>query len=422
MEIKVIKVEKDLIVATQHDKGQVLEFNKTFPDGTEIHFINEKTKKKTILLHNRCDIPNEVLTQSGVGKIHVYAINEDSSRTVYTYSLKVVKRGEIPEGIAAENQQTYEEKLTQIMNDTKSEAAKAAQIADNLKAAADSGKFKGETGPQGPKGEPGEMGPPGERGLQGEQGPPGINGLTPAKGVDYFTNNEIEEITNNAASRVDLSNCVPKNRKIAGCSLSSDISSHSITTEIVKEIIKGSFDSSLVPWLSKYCSSETQDKFELVNEITLEEEVSAVSITKDFDNNDLRITEFFVYAAVRGSTNNSSTGYFNIKPIDADGTVLTNAGSGIANLLVVANTSSAKYCYAEFKQIDYTNNRYVGMGTYNNSPNLYGSLNSSPFVFKLNNNYLKGVYIHSGYAGGSNVLGVGTKISLYTRRYRGEKK
>lgn len=398
MEIKAIKVEKDLIVATQYDKGQVLEFNKMFPDGTEIHFINEKTKKKTILLHNRCDIPDEVLTQSGVSKIHVYSINEDSSRTVYTYSLKVVKRGEIPEGIAAENQQTYEEKLTQIMNDTKSEAAKAAQIADNLKTAADSGKFKG------------------------EQGPPGINGLTPTKGVDYFTNNEIEEITNNAASRVDLSCCVPKNRKIANCSLNDDISSHSITTEIVKEIIKGSFDSSLVPWLTKYCSSEAQDKFELVNEITLEEEVSAVSITKDFDNNDLKITEFFVYAAVHGSTNNSSTGYFNIKPIDADGTVLTNAGSGIANLPAVANTSSAKYCYAEFKQIDYTNNRYIGLGTYNNGPNLYGSLNSSPFIFKLNNNYLKGVYIHSGYAGGSNVLGAGTKISLYARRYKGEKK
>ena len=232
---------------------------------------------------------------------------------------------------------------------------------------------------------------------------------------------------------VDLSNYVPKSRKIANYSLNSDISSHSITSEIVKEIIKGSFDSSLVPWLMRYCASQTQqkkntediteikkDKFELVNEITLEEEVSAVSITKDFDNNDLKIVEFFVYAAVHGSTNNSSTGYFNIKPVDADGTVLTNAGSGIANLPVVANTSSAKYCYAEFKQIDYKNNKYIGLGTYNNGPNLYGSLNSSPFIFKLNSDYLKGVYIHSGYAGGSNVLGAGTKISLYARRYRGE--
>ncbi|WP_302626817.1 hypothetical protein [uncultured Eubacterium sp.] len=318
METRIIKVEKELIVATQYDKGQVLEFDKIFSDGTEIHFINEKTKKKTILKDNRCDIPDEVLMQSGVSKIHVYSINEDSSRTVYTYSLKVVKRGEVPEGIAAENQQTYEEKLLQIMNDTKSEANRAEQIANSLKTAADNGEFKGETGLQGPA---------------GEQGPPGINGYTPEKGTDYFTNDEIQEIVEQAANKVDLSkyaltndtytkeqtdtlinsikqfnvvkvdelpsegealvlylvqkegeendnydeyvwidrwehigtttveltNYVLNTRKIAGYTLKTDIDANALAGTIAQEFVRGgSWYSALIPWLINCCGSKAQ--------------------------------------------------------------------------------------------------------------------------------------------------------------------
>lgn len=68
---------------------------------------------------------------------------------------------------------------------------------------------KGETGPQGPKGDQGEIGPmgpqgeigpqgpkgeKGDKGDKGEVGPKGDKGDTPIKGVDYFTEEEINEI------------------------------------------------------------------------------------------------------------------------------------------------------------------------------------------------------------------------------------
>lgn len=71
---------------------------------------------------------------------------------------------------------------------------------------------KGDKGDPGPKGETGSPGPQGERGLQGERGPQGEQGIpgqtgpsgrdgkdgedgyTPIKGVDYFTEEDIDEL------------------------------------------------------------------------------------------------------------------------------------------------------------------------------------------------------------------------------------
>ena len=70
---------------------------------------------------------------------------------------------------------------------------------------------KGDTGPQGPQGEqgvqgiqgaPGEQGPQGEQGLQGAQGIPGNDGYTPQRGVDYWTEEDKQEILNEVGDNV----------------------------------------------------------------------------------------------------------------------------------------------------------------------------------------------------------------------------
>lgn len=62
---------------------------------------------------------------------------------------------------------------------------------------------KGETGERGPQGIQGERGPQGEQGLKGDtgsqgpqgiQGPKGNDGYTPVKGVDYFTQQDIDDL------------------------------------------------------------------------------------------------------------------------------------------------------------------------------------------------------------------------------------
>lgn len=56
---------------------------------------------------------------------------------------------------------------------------------------------------QGLKGEKGEQGDKGDKGDNGEKGDTGDAGITPVKGVDYFTDNEIEEIQNNIKEEVN---------------------------------------------------------------------------------------------------------------------------------------------------------------------------------------------------------------------------
>ena len=66
--------------------------------------------------------------------------------------------------------------------------------------------IQGEMGPMGPQGPQGERGADGAQGLQGEQGPqgpqgePGQDGYTPVKGVDYFTEEDMVQITDGMAS------------------------------------------------------------------------------------------------------------------------------------------------------------------------------------------------------------------------------
>lgn len=54
----------------------------------------------------------------------------------------------------------------------------------------------GPAGPQGDKGDQGAIGPQGPQGIEGPQGPKGDDGYTPVKGVDYFTQEEIDELLN----------------------------------------------------------------------------------------------------------------------------------------------------------------------------------------------------------------------------------
>ncbi len=53
---------------------------------------------------------------------------------------------------------------------------------------------KGEQGLKGDKGDKGDIGEQGPKGEKGDKGDTGNSGITPVKGVDYFTNSEIEQI------------------------------------------------------------------------------------------------------------------------------------------------------------------------------------------------------------------------------------
>ena len=153
METKVINVSIGrTIEATQYDAGQVLVFDGIdIPDGSEAHFSNQKINEKTVINNNQCDIPDNILQIGGKGMLSVYVINEDSSRTVYDFLILIKKRAELPDGIAPEHQQSFEEKIVEMFNETKA-------IAENIEQRANNGEFNGKDGENGKDGKDGMPG------------------------------------------------------------------------------------------------------------------------------------------------------------------------------------------------------------------------------------------------------------------------
>lgn len=234
METKIINVSIGrTIEATQYDAGQVLVFDGIdIPDGSEAHFSNQKINEKTVINNNQCDIPDNILQIGGKGMLSVYVINEDSSRTVYDFLILIKKRAELPDGIAPEHQQSFEEKVMGVFNNTKSLAESAKKEAQSVREDADAGLFngrdgksayeiavdggyagtetqwlaslkgepgqKGDTGEQGAKGDKGDKGDKGEPGQKGDTGKNGINGAdgySPTLTAEKVENKTVLKVT-----------------------------------------------------------------------------------------------------------------------------------------------------------------------------------------------------------------------------------
>jgi len=69
-------------------------------------------------------------------------------------------------------------------------------------------------GEQGPQGLPGVSGAMGERGLSGKDGKNGYDGKTPVLGIDYFTKQEKENMTNDILERIKLKPILDELKKI----------------------------------------------------------------------------------------------------------------------------------------------------------------------------------------------------------------
>lgn len=212
METKIINVSIGrTIEATQYDAGQVLVFDGIdIPDGSEAHFSNQKINEKTVINNNQCDIPDNILQIGGKGMLSVYVINEDSSRTVYDFLILIKKRAELPDGIAPEHQQSFEEKVMGIFNNTKSLAESAKKEAQSVREDADAGLFNGrdgksayeiakDTGYVGTETQwiASLKGEPGEKGDKGEKGNAGAVPLYNAQNeyVEFVSENDYEKIT-----------------------------------------------------------------------------------------------------------------------------------------------------------------------------------------------------------------------------------
>lgn len=159
----------------QHDTGQIIEFTEPISDHTMVLLENHNVQPKAIPQYvedNRVEIPNELLQEKGTLIVTVKLVNEKSETTQKVIKVHIKEGADKDTKVPEENQQTFIEKIMEIINSAK-------EMVKSIRDDADKGKFKGDkgdtgdTGPVGPKGDKGE---PGVQGIQGEQGPRGEQG------------------------------------------------------------------------------------------------------------------------------------------------------------------------------------------------------------------------------------------------------
>lgn len=132
-------------------------------------FYKDKRNVYQVLLDDTktCLIPPELTETNGLVYVGVFGIKGECRRTSAVKSW-YLKEGVITEGKPSEPTPDIYQQIINLCNE-------AVKTANSVRADADSGKFNGE---------------------KGADGQDGKDGHTPVKGVDYFTPEDVQEITN----------------------------------------------------------------------------------------------------------------------------------------------------------------------------------------------------------------------------------
>lgn len=209
----------------QWDKGQKLEILNV-SDGTEVQFGNDKVEVtlNRIKTNGFVDIPDIMLTYAEPISAYVQYINSNSETTRIQIVLKVIVRPMPGDYVYPDDEQSFREQMEQIMIDTKKIAQNALDKANDVEKRANDGEFDGKTGPQGP---------------EGKQGEKGQDGYTPVKGIDYFTNDDIQAISNITTEKVinDLPSATQEKNGTLKLATLDDIRNANKSEEAIKAIV-----------------------------------------------------------------------------------------------------------------------------------------------------------------------------------------
>lgn len=205
------------------------------PDGDAAYIVELKTEEERIF----APIPNILL--QGSGHIHVFAtiVTAAGKRTICDKIFNIRPRQKPSDYVYTETEvYSIKTALEKALYDAK-----------------ESGEFTGPEGKQGPAGKPGEDGKDGQDGKPGKDGVDGQDGYTPEKGIDYYTEEEKEELLEGLREELNI-----------------------IAEDKALEIGEGKVDkvTTPFPWRRVYVIDETgeQDVVPLDNGWTAEEDLS----------------------------------------------------------------------------------------------------------------------------------------------------
>lgn len=193
----------NLFPLTQWDTGQMIVFD---DDYSEAHFTcgnNFKTINR-LVSERKVQIPDGLLSLGQNIKVFLVQISEDHSETVKEIEIEVIPRTRPADYVSHDDEPTFREWVETVMRETE-------EIAQSVRDDADAGEFDGEDGKSAYRiaVDEGYSGTEEEwlaslKGDKGDKGEDGQDGYTPQKGVDYFTQEDIDEFSENFATNEAL--------------------------------------------------------------------------------------------------------------------------------------------------------------------------------------------------------------------------
>lgn len=200
-------------------------------------------------------IPNILLQRSGHLIVYAVTHSADGKQTIRDYTFGI---------------NTKQKPSDYVYTETEVYSIKTA-LEKALREAKESGDFTGPEGKQGPAGKPGEDGKDGQDGKPGKDGVDGQDGYTPEKGIDYYTEEEKEELLEGLREELNI-----------------------IAEDKALEIGEGKVDkvTTPFPWRRVYAIDETgkQDVVPLDNGWTAEEDLSEGGVVIRNENLSVFIT------------------------------------------------------------------------------------------------------------------------------------
>lgn len=385
------KIKLDSPSIWQYDKGQIIKFLDIL-DNTQVEFANENHERAEpyIVKNSQVAIPDFLVEENSPIVAYVKAVDKDSETTVKTITIPVISRPESNDGVPPENQQTFKQQIQEIMDSTK-------QIAQSVRDDADSSKFKGDkgdkgdTGPVGPKGDKGEQGAPG---IQGEQGPKGEKGDTGPQGP---------------RGEPGIQGIQGKQGPIGPQGQPGE--NYNLTEADKEEISESAKEKAVEKIQQELDKKADKADWRLIRNITVEEDLGAIEITKDEEGNTFYYDDIMITASnVKGTT--GANWWTSVK---------TTANAGATGVIQVGNAnplsiSTSKVFLTKLSRM-FGVNQYEFESSYKNAGGYVSTINKGVVStsFELNDNS-KINYIRIFFSG-SSVINTGI-IHVYGRKRR----
>lgn len=207
---------------------------------------------------------------------------------------------------------------------------------------------KGDKGDKGEPGEPGQDGAPGKDGVDGQDGQDGADGYTPQRGVDYWTDADVNSIKEYVDAQIAESDggggsyTLPPatTTTLGGIKVGSNLS---ITADGTLSAMNSGGGGT---------STTTSEPLRYITTVkALEGSTASVyNITEDSQGNPINLTKVFIVPKIQ--TNSLTHVYCSIRTEDSNGDVLTNALKGFGKISLLPKE------YSTYYDIDNTNHLY----------------------------------------------------------------